>query len=105
MSPARNKRIMGAEFLNRSCAFDARLESMLLGAPLKSLFQQHRSNPVLRVFPLHVRLGAASGIQSGAVQCRTRARNGLMRRSKQQLYSITSSAMESTAGGTSIAER
>jgi len=28
-----------------------------------------------------------------------------MRRSKQQLYSITSSAMESTAGGTSIAER
>jgi hypothetical protein len=38
MSPARNKRIMGAEFLNRSCAFDARLESMLLGDPPKNPF-------------------------------------------------------------------
>jgi len=47
MPPARNKRIMGAEFLNRSCAFDARLESMLLGDPLKILFQQHRPIPDL----------------------------------------------------------
>src|ERR1700680_3324031 len=38
MSPARNKRIMGVEFLNRSCAFDARLESMLLGDPPKNPF-------------------------------------------------------------------
>jgi hypothetical protein len=30
------------------------------------------SNPVLRVFPLHVRLGAASGIASGTVRCRIR---------------------------------
>jgi hypothetical protein len=38
MPPARNNRIMGAEFLNRSCAFDARLESMLLGDPPKNPF-------------------------------------------------------------------
>jgi hypothetical protein len=31
-----DKRIMGAEFLNLSCVFDARLESMLLGDPLKN---------------------------------------------------------------------
>src|SRR5260370_24423415 len=31
------------------------------------------SNSVLRVFPLHVRLDAGSGIRSGAVRCRTRA--------------------------------
>jgi hypothetical protein len=31
------------------------------------------SNPDLRVFPLHVRLGAASGIPSGTVRCRSRA--------------------------------
>src|SRR5262245_20001109 len=46
----RNNRITGANFLNRSCAFDARLESMLLGVPLKILFQQHRS----RAEELHV---------------------------------------------------
>jgi hypothetical protein len=39
------------------------------------------SNSVFRVFPLHVRLGAASGIQSGAVQCRSRANCGLLHRS------------------------
>jgi hypothetical protein len=38
MPPARNKRIMGAEFLNLSCAFDARLESMLLGDLPKNPF-------------------------------------------------------------------
>jgi hypothetical protein len=42
MPLARNNRIMGANFLNQSCAFDARLESILLGDPLKILFQQHR---------------------------------------------------------------
>src|SRR6516164_5371553 len=36
---------MVADFLNRSCAFDACCESILLGAPLKVLFQQHRSMP------------------------------------------------------------
>jgi hypothetical protein len=41
MPLARNNRIMGANFLNQSCAFDARLESILLGDPLKILFQQH----------------------------------------------------------------
>ena len=40
---ARNKRIVDADFLNRSCAFDARLESKLLGQTLKILFRQHRS--------------------------------------------------------------
>jgi hypothetical protein len=43
MSPARNYRISGADILNRSCAFDADLESILLGDPPKILFQQHRS--------------------------------------------------------------
>src|SRR6266446_1379041 len=33
IQPAHNNRIMGASFLNRSCGFDARVESMLLGAP------------------------------------------------------------------------
>jgi hypothetical protein len=40
--PARNNRIMMADFLNRSCAFDARFESILLADPPKILFQQHR---------------------------------------------------------------
>ena len=35
---ARNNRIIGADFLNQSCAFDARLESMLLRDPSKSFF-------------------------------------------------------------------
>jgi hypothetical protein len=34
----RNNRIKGANFLNRSCAFDARLESMLLGVPTQNPF-------------------------------------------------------------------
>jgi hypothetical protein len=37
MPAARNNRIMGAGFLNRSCAFYARLESILLG--------EHPQNP------------------------------------------------------------
>src|SRR6266700_8316733 len=45
------------------------------------------SNPVLRVFPPHVRLGAASGIPSGALRCRTRAKLG-----HWPDYSITPSA-------------
>jgi hypothetical protein len=40
MPPARNNRIIGANFLNRYCVFGAHLESMLLA--LKILFQQHR---------------------------------------------------------------
>src|SRR5262252_4993844 len=38
----RNNRIAQAGFLNRSCAFDARLESILLEDPLKIFFRQHR---------------------------------------------------------------
>src|SRR5262249_4480459 len=34
----RNNRIRGANFLNRSCALDARLESMLLKAPCQNPF-------------------------------------------------------------------
>jgi len=33
MPSVRNNRIMVADFLNRSCAFDARFESILLAAP------------------------------------------------------------------------
>jgi hypothetical protein len=32
-APARNNRIQGDDFLNRSCAVSGRLESMLLGDP------------------------------------------------------------------------
>jgi hypothetical protein len=42
MPPARNYRISGDDILNRSCAFHAGLESILLGTPPKILFQQHR---------------------------------------------------------------
>src|SRR5687767_5970073 len=38
----RNNRILGANFLNRSCAFDAHLESMLLGSSVKTPFRRHR---------------------------------------------------------------
>src|SRR5215471_16536369 len=38
----RNNRIAQAGFLNRSCAFDARLESILLEDPLKIFFRQYR---------------------------------------------------------------
>ena len=39
---ARNNRIILADFLNRSCAFDARFESILLAAAAQNPFQQHR---------------------------------------------------------------
>src|SRR5262252_7385122 len=39
----RNNRIAQAGFLNRSCAFDARLESILLEDSLKIFFRQYRS--------------------------------------------------------------
>jgi hypothetical protein len=39
MSAARNNRIVRDDFLNQVCAFDARLESILLGDRLKILFQ------------------------------------------------------------------
>src|SRR5215813_1925826 len=38
----RNNRIAQAGFLNRSCAFAARLESILLEDPLKIFFRQYR---------------------------------------------------------------
>src|SRR5262252_10856098 len=40
--PTRNNRIAQAGFLNRSCAFAARLESILLEDPLKIFFRQYR---------------------------------------------------------------
>jgi hypothetical protein len=39
--PKRNNRIGEADILNRSCAFDAYLESILLQDPLKIFFRQH----------------------------------------------------------------
>ncbi len=50
------------------------------------------SNPVLWVFPLHVRSGAASGNLSGTARCRRCANSGLMHCSKEHPHSITSSA-------------
>ena len=39
---ARNNRIIGLDFLNRTCAFETHFESMLLGEPSKIVFRQHR---------------------------------------------------------------
>jgi hypothetical protein len=47
MRAARNNRIIEGGVLNRTCEFDAGVESMLLKDPLKILFQQHR--PVAEV--------------------------------------------------------
>ena len=41
---ARNNRIIGLDFLNRTCAFETHFESMLLGEPSKIVFRQHRPN-------------------------------------------------------------
>jgi hypothetical protein len=38
MAAPRNNRIIEADFLNRSCAFETRLELILLGDPLKIFF-------------------------------------------------------------------
>jgi hypothetical protein len=38
MATPRNNRIIEVDFLNRSCAFDTRLELILLGGPHKNLF-------------------------------------------------------------------
>ena len=38
MAAPRNNRIIEADFLNRSCAFDTRLELILLGDPPQNLF-------------------------------------------------------------------
>src|SRR5262249_42100367 len=38
----RNNRIIGADFLNRTCAFGPHFESILLGDPAKIFFRQHR---------------------------------------------------------------
>src|SRR6266567_9086606 len=48
-----------------------------------------RSNPVLRVFPLHVRLGAASRIPSGTVRCRSRAKRRPSASQQMKSYNAT----------------
>jgi hypothetical protein len=40
-----NNRITGVDFLNRTCAFDAHFESILLRDPPQIFFRQHRPNP------------------------------------------------------------
>jgi hypothetical protein len=52
------------------------------------------SNSVFRVFPLHVRLAAESGIPRAASQCRSCATTG-----KSSRHSITSSAVNRSFGG------
>jgi hypothetical protein len=44
MATERNNRIVGATFLNRICAYSARLESILLADCLKIFFRQLRPN-------------------------------------------------------------
>ena len=67
----RNNGIAQAGFLNRSCAFDARLESILLGDPLKIFFRQYRSRredlTVRKSLPLnpHKRKSALNSNTSG----------------------------------------
>ena len=53
----RNDRIAQAGFLNRSCAFDARLESILLEDPLKIFFRQYRPLGDARLVQADVSLG------------------------------------------------
>jgi hypothetical protein len=47
MAALRNNRIIESDFLNRSCAFEACLELILLGDPLKIFFRQHRPTAVI----------------------------------------------------------
>ena len=58
MAALRNNRIIESDFWNRSCAFEACLELILLGDPLKIFFQQHRSLPAFTASqycrPLHL---------------------------------------------------
>lgn len=43
----RNNRIIGVNFLNRTCTLGAHFESMLLREPPKIFFRQHRPKPVI----------------------------------------------------------
>ena len=52
--PTRNNGIAQAGFLNRSCAFAARLESILLEDPLKIFFRQYRPEGDIHI-PIDVR--------------------------------------------------
>jgi hypothetical protein len=61
MPSVRNKRIVGDDFLNRSCALGLRLESILLGDPLKILFQQYRPLADLAAFACECPLSGQSG--------------------------------------------
>jgi hypothetical protein len=79
MPPARNNRIMGADFANRTCAFGARLESMLLRDPLKILFQQHRPQAVMRWSSRPTCCGRIRGARIAA-SCTARTTKYLVRR-------------------------
>jgi hypothetical protein len=59
------------------------------------------SKSVIRRCLLNVRIALESGSRSSLLRCRKSAMSGLMHRSKQRPYSITSSAMASAVGGTS----
>src|SRR6266699_7194505 len=52
---------------------DARVSSPDLRGARGEIPWAYSANPVFRVFPLHVRLGAASGIPSGTAPRRSRA--------------------------------
>ena len=55
-----NNRIIGVDFLNRTCAVDAQFESMLLREPLKIFFRQRGSSWPFRPRRQHVRCTADS---------------------------------------------
>jgi hypothetical protein len=50
----RNNRIIGVDFLNRTCAFDAHFESILLGEAPKIFFRQHRPEAAMSPFTFDV---------------------------------------------------
>jgi hypothetical protein len=54
------------------------------------------------LLPVDVRFTPESGHQSAVVKCPLWATSGLLHRSKESLYSITSSAIESKFSGTSM---
>jgi hypothetical protein len=47
--PTRNNRIIGVDFLNRTCTFDIDFESILPKDPRKIFFRQHRPEANLSV--------------------------------------------------------
>jgi hypothetical protein len=66
---AGNNRIQVPSFLNRYCAPDSYLDSMLLTRPSKNVYRQHRSVADMMARSRHVRFTPDSGHSSVQVGC------------------------------------